>query len=121
LCAFGCKTGLNQAHFISTEKPYSLPLVDKQQAIQLLGDWLKYWQQGGSQLLHFYPESAWQWVNTQDPNKTISTFKGNDFATGEGTEAHIQRVCPDLTAHFEPFSQVADELLLPIVELGDNK
>jgi exodeoxyribonuclease V gamma subunit len=121
LCAYDNKSSLNQAHFISTEKPYSLPLVEKQQAIELLGPWLKYWQLGGIQLLHFYPESAWQWVNTQDLSKTISTFKGNDFAAGEGTEDHIQRVCPDLLANFETFSQVSDELLLPIVELGANK
>ncbi|MBL4631145.1 MAG: exodeoxyribonuclease V subunit gamma, partial [Paraglaciecola sp.] len=121
LCAYGGKGGLNQAHFISTEKPYSLPFIEKQQAMQMLGNWLKYRQQGSTELLHFYPESAWQWVNSQDSNKTINTFKGNDFAKGEGSEAHIQRVCPDLMTHFEQFSQVADELLLPIVELGESK
>ncbi|MBU3001781.1 exodeoxyribonuclease V subunit gamma [Paraglaciecola arctica] len=125
LCAHGSKSGTShqasQAYFISTDKLYSLPSIEQHRAIQLLGHWLKYWQNGSTQLLHFYPEAAWQWVNTQDLTKTIAEFNGNDFAAGEGSEAHIQRVCPDLSVHFEPFSQVADELLLPLVELGDSK
>ncbi|MEP1445899.1 MAG: exodeoxyribonuclease V subunit gamma [Paraglaciecola sp.] len=125
LCANGTKSGPNQqqsqAYFISTDKPYSLPTVEQNHAIQLLSHWLKHWQSGSTQLLHLYPEAAWQWVNTQDLTKTIAVFNGNDFAAGEGSEAHIQRVCPDLSVHFESFSQVADELLLPLVELGDSK
>jgi exodeoxyribonuclease V gamma subunit len=125
LCAGSSKTapqtGLNQAYFISTEKLYSLPVIEKQAALQHLTVWLENWQCGGDQILHFYPESAWQWVTSQDINKTLSTFKGNDFAEGEGTEAHIQRVCPDLSVHFEAFTQLAEELLLPLVELGEAK
>ena len=121
LCADAPKVGLNQAHFISTEKLYSLPVIEKQTALQQLAIWLEHWQLGGDQVLHFYPEAAWQWATSQDINKTLSTFKGNDFAAGEGTEAHIQRVCPDLTLRFEPFSQIAEALLLPLVELGDAK
>jgi exodeoxyribonuclease V gamma subunit len=121
LCADAPKVGLNQAHFISTEKLYSLPVIEKQTALQQLAIWLEHWQLGGDQILHFYPEAAWQWATSQDINKTLSTFKGNDFATGEGTEAHIQRVCPDLALRFEPFSQIAEALLLPLVELGDAK
>jgi exodeoxyribonuclease V gamma subunit len=125
LCAGSSKTapeaGLNQAHFISTEKLYSLPVIEKQTALQQLAIWLEHWQRGGDQILHFYPEAAWQWVTTQDLNKTLNTFKGNDFAAGEGNEAHINRVCPDLAAHFETFTQIADKLLLPLIELGDAK
>jgi len=121
LCADAPKVGLNQAHFISTEKLYSLPVIEKQTALQQLAIWLEHWQLGGDQILHFYPEAAWQWATSQDINKTLSTFKGNDFAAGEGTEAHIQRVCPDLALRFEPFSQIAEALLLPLVELGDAK
>jgi exodeoxyribonuclease V gamma subunit len=121
LCADVPKVGLNQAYFISTEKLYSLPVIEKQTALQQLAIWLEHWQLGGEQILHFYPEAAWQWATSQDINKTLSTFKGNDFAAGEGTEAHIQRVCPDLTQRFEPFSQIAEALLLPLVELGDAK
>ena len=121
LCADVPKAGLNQAYFISTEKLYSLPVIEKQTALQQLAIWLEHWQLGGDQILHFYPEAAWQWATSQEINKTLSTFKGNDFAAGEGTEAHIQRVCPDLALRFEPFSQIAEALLLPLVELGDAK
>jgi exodeoxyribonuclease V gamma subunit len=121
LCADAPKVGLNQAYFISTEKLYSLPVIEKQTALQQLVIWLEHWQLGGDQILHFYPEAAWQWVTSQDINKTLSTFKGNDFAAGEGTEAHIQRVCPDLTERFDVFSHIAETLLLPLVELGDAK
>ena len=115
------QSGLNQAHFISTDKLYSLPVIEQQVASQQLAIWLEHWQLGGDKILHFYPEAAWQWVTSQDLNKTLNTFKGNDFAPGEGTEAHIKRVCSDLTEHFEPFSQIAQRLLLPLVELGDAK
>jgi exodeoxyribonuclease V gamma subunit len=115
------KTGLNQAYFISTEKLYSLPVIEKQTALQQLAIWLEFWQRGGDQILHFYPEAAWQWVTTQDINKTLNTFEGNNFAAGEGTEAHIQRVCPDLSEHFDNFTQIAEALLLPLVALGDAK
>jgi exodeoxyribonuclease V gamma subunit len=115
------QTGLNQAHFISTDKLYSLPVIEQQTALQQLAIWLEHWQLGGDQILHFYPEAAWQWVTSEDINKTLSTFKGNDFAIGEGTEAHIQRVCPDLNECFDAFSQIAEALLLPLVELGDAK
>lgn len=119
LCLCACKTGLKQAHFISVDKVYSLPAVEKQQALLQLSQWLKCWQQGADQVLHFYPEAAWQWVTSQDRNKTLSTFIGNDFAVGEGSEAHIQRVCPDLSEYFTPFSDIADLLLAPLVALGE--
>jgi exodeoxyribonuclease V gamma subunit len=96
-------------------------VIEQQTALQQLAIWLEHWQLGGDQILHFYPEAAWQWVTSQDVNKTLSTFKGNDFAAGEGTEAHIQRVCHDLTERFEAFSHIAEALLLPLVALGDAK
>jgi exodeoxyribonuclease V gamma subunit len=123
LCARDVKntTSLNQAHFVSTEKVYSLPVIEQQTAKDQLSIWLEYWQLGADQILHFYPEAAWQWVTTGDQNKTLNTFIGNNFVQGEGSEAHIQRVCPDLTSHFEAFTQIADALLLPLVELGETK
>lgn len=121
LCAQQPQLTLNRAYFITTEKLYSLPAVESQIALEQLGVWLAYWQSGSDQVVHFYPEAAWQWVTSQDINKTLNTFKGNDFSQGEGSEAHIQRVCPDLAEHFEEFSQIADELLLPLVALGESK
>jgi len=115
------QTRLNQAHFISTDTLYSLPVIEQQTALQQLAIWLEYWQLGGAQILHFYPEAAWQWITSQDTDKTLSIFKGNDFAAGEGTEPHIQRVCPDLAERFEIFSQIAEVLLAPMVELGDSE
>lgn len=121
LCAQGVKTGLSKGYFVSTDKPFSISVIEKQQALDTLKLWLEYWQLGHEQSLHFYPEAAWQWVTTQDIGKTLNTFMGNNFAKGEGTEAHIQRVCPDLSEHFEVFTQIADSLLLPLVELGESK
>lgn len=121
LCAQLSKTALNQAHFISVEKRYSLPAVDKQSALQQLSTWLHYWQKGANQVLHFYPEAAWEWVTKQDVNRTLNKFMGNNYSLGEGSEPHIQRVCPDLAVHFEYFSQLADELLMPLVTLGGSK
>ncbi|MEO9943649.1 exodeoxyribonuclease V subunit gamma [Paraglaciecola sp.] len=121
VCAQSPKTGLINGYFVSTEKPFSIPVIEKQQAHDTLNLWLEYWQQGLLQALHFYPEAAWQWVTTQDIDKSLNTFMGNDFAKGEGTEAHIQRVCPDLSENIEVFTQVSDRLLMPLVELGESK
>ncbi|MGS2721574.1 exodeoxyribonuclease V subunit gamma [Paraglaciecola aestuariivivens] len=121
LCAQNVPASVNQAHYISTEKLYSLPVIEAQQAKQQLSIWLEYWQLGAEQLLHFYPEAAWEWVNSQDVNKTLNGFIGSDFSQGEGSEAHIQRVCPDLSVHFEVFSKHAEALFLPLVELGASQ
>jgi exodeoxyribonuclease V gamma subunit len=121
LCAQLPKTALNQAHFISTEKLYSLPSVDKNAALQQLAIWLEYFQNGADQLIHFYPEAAWEWVTSQNENRTLNKFIGSEYSSGEGSEPHIQRVCPDLAEHFENFSELADRLLLPLVALGAAK
>jgi exodeoxyribonuclease V gamma subunit len=121
VCATLPQSQLNQAHFISTEALYSLPIVEQGNALQQLQLWLTIWQKGEMQLVHFYPESAWQWVNTQDQNKTLISFIGNNFSKGEGTEPHIQRVCPDLLDHFETFTELADLLLQPLLALGEGQ
>ncbi|WP_299074594.1 exodeoxyribonuclease V subunit gamma [uncultured Paraglaciecola sp.] len=119
LCACPPKTGLDQAHFVSMDKLYSLNVIESSIAIQNLQIWKDSWLRGTNELLHFYPDAAWQWASSFDENKTLNSFVGNDFALGEGSEAHIQRVCPDLSEHFTEFSQLAELLLLPLVELGE--
>ncbi|WP_299082995.1 exodeoxyribonuclease V subunit gamma, partial [uncultured Paraglaciecola sp.] len=121
LCANPPKLGLNQASFVTTDKLYSIPVIEKSAAIEQLTIWLQYWLRGTSCSLCFYPEASWVWASTQDQNKTLHAFIGNDYASGEGSEAHIQRVCPDLNQQFAGFSEVAEKLLLPLVALGNAK
>ncbi|MEP0354520.1 exodeoxyribonuclease V subunit gamma [Paraglaciecola sp.] len=121
LCAQEGKFSLDKGYYISTDKPYILPVIEQQQAIDTLNLWAEYWQKGLTQVLHFYPEAAWQWLKTQDVAKTLATFEGNNFSKAEGEEAHIQRVCPDLSQCIDELKEVTDKLLLPLFEIGGGK
>ncbi len=121
LCVQPPSNGLQQAYFVGTDKPFSLPLIPADEAAQNLQYFVKYWRMGQKQAVHFYPETAWRWLKTQDPTLTLQTFDGNSFAIGEGNEAHIQRLCPDLSPHFESFCEVSEELMSAMFELGGGK
>lgn len=125
LCAAPPATGLNQACFVSIEtggviKTYTLPKVEVEIAKDSLNTWLNHFAKGQNNILHFYPESAWNWVKNQDQNKLIQVFVGNDFSAGEGNEPHIQRVCPDLSAHMAPFTELSETLFMPLLLLGES-
>ncbi|WP_133471799.1 exodeoxyribonuclease V subunit gamma [Paraglaciecola marina] len=121
LCAQGGKVILDKGYFLNVGKAYSLPAIEPQQAAEQLSVWIKYWQLGHTQILHFYPEAAWQWVKTQDVGKTIKAFEGDNFSKGDADDAHIQRVCPDLNIHFDAFTELSEELLMPLLEQGGDK
>jgi len=105
---------LSQAVFIGTDGEFVLPEIKSQPARQYLELYLSYWQQGLTSPLLFFPEAAWVWLKTSDQNKTLQSFNGNMFAAGEGQELHIQRICPDLSTVFEPFSELAQTLMGPL-------
>jgi exodeoxyribonuclease V gamma subunit len=121
LCAKPPAIGLGQAHFIGTDKPFSLPIIAAEEALQQLDLFVSVWRMGQTQAVHFYPETAWEWLKTQDPDKTLQKFVGNNFSVGEGQEAHIQRLCPDLSVHFEEFCQLSEQLMLPLFNYGGGK
>ena len=117
LCVALPHTKLDSAHFVCVDKTYSLSVIEHAQAISQLQMWVEYWVKGEFQPIHFYAESAWEWVNSQNQNKTLSAFMGSDYVKGEGQDSHIQRVCPNLASHFDAFSQIAEQLLRPLFEL----
>ena len=121
LCAKPPRSGLEEAHFIGTDKPFSLPLIDHEEAVQHLHTFIDIWRLGQTQAVYFFPETAWQWLKTQDPDKTMQAFSGNNFVVGEGQEAHIQRLCPDLSIHFEEFCRLSDLLMGPLYNCGGGK
>lgn len=121
LCVQPPSSGLQQAYFVGTDKPFSLPLISPGEAAQNLQYFVKYWRMGQHQAVHFYPETAWKWLKTEDLKLTLQTFVGNNFANGEGQEPHIQRLCPDLSLHFESFCEVSEELMSALFELGGGK
>ncbi|WP_158969283.1 exodeoxyribonuclease V subunit gamma [Paraglaciecola sp. L3A3] len=121
LCVSPPKQGLDSAFFVSVEKLYRLPVIDKEVAESALNNWLNVYVFGQRQVVHFYPKTAWQWLKTEDQNKTIQAFKGNQFSSGEGDEVHTQRVCPDLSECFSEFTALAESLLLPLLALEKQK
>jgi len=121
LCAQPPSGGLQEAHFVGTDSAFSLPLIAADEATLRLEDFVKYWRMGAYQAVHFYPESAWKWLKTEYVTLTLQTFEGNSFVGGEGQEPHIQRLCPDLSQHFAAFTEVSEELMSPLFELGGGK
>ena len=112
---------MEEAHFIGTDKPFSLPLIEASEAAQHLHVFIDIWRLGQTQAVHFYPETAWQWLNTRDPDKTLDAFIGNNFAKGESKEPHIKRMCPDLSVHFDEFCQLSELLMTPLFNYGGGK
>jgi exodeoxyribonuclease V gamma subunit len=121
LCARPPKTGLNEAIYLGLNSEFRLPVVEPTVAYERLDLFVSHYRQGLRQGLHFYPETAWQWLKTADVNKTLQTFMGSDFVKGEGQEAHIQRICSDLSEHFDEFSRVSEELMGPLFALAGDK
>jgi exodeoxyribonuclease V gamma subunit len=121
LCAKPPKQGLSEAIFLGTDGRFTLAVIGADEALAQLTMFIGYWQMGQQQGLHFYPETAWQWLKTRDQAKTLQTFTGNDFAKGEGQEPHIQRVCSDLNVHFDEFTRVSEHLMSTLFVAGGNK
>lgn len=99
------------ARFLGIKQEYQLKYVPQQLAMSQLSLLLNQFNQGMTAPLHFYVESAYVWVTTQDVNRTLSKFAGNDFQPGESSEANIARLCPDLSAVFEQFEHASVMIL----------
>lgn len=115
MCASNARQKGN-AYFIGQDNLYCLKAVPQEQAISLLSDYIEAYCLGLTQPLHFYPETSLSWMNSGDSNKTLNKFIGDSYNKGEGTEIHIARVCPDLSAVWQDFVQLSERLLLPLAE-----
>lgn len=110
LCAKSTGPLCRQAHFLGTDGCFTLAAVGQDVAETELQRFLEYWAIGQNVALYCFPESAWCWLKTKNEVKTLAQFNGNAFASGEGLEPHIARVCPDLARHFAEFSQQSEAL-----------
>lgn len=127
LCANGSVAKDKCAYFVGIDdkEPFRVGVVDMAEAKTQLAVFIRYWRIGQRQVLHFYPKTAYEWLSVQDETKALlkaqQAFYGSHFAKGEGEEPHIRRVCPDLTQHFDAFSDVSHALLGPLFdELGSQ-
>ena len=121
LCAKPPEQGLAEAIFLGTDGQFKLAVIDADSALAQLELFIEHWQRGQRQGLHFYPETAWQWLKTRDQALTLQVFNGNDFSQGEGQEPHIQRVCSDLSVHFAEFTRVSEQLMTALFVAGGGK
>lgn len=99
------------ARFLGVKQQYELKYVPRDHAVSLLKILISQFNQGMTAPLHFYIESAYVWVTTQDIKKTLTKFIGNDYQRGEGSDANIARLCPDLSAVFEQFERASLSIL----------
>jgi exodeoxyribonuclease V gamma subunit len=125
ICARPGTEDMQQAVFIElvgkTVKKWTLAKLSQQQAQQQLAELVELYIVGHQQLLPFYPESGWQWISTEDKQKVLETYSGQEggFNFAENEEPHIYRVCPDLNQVFDEFCQLSERILLPIQQLSD--
>lgn len=120
LCISGVPNDSCCGYYIGTNGEFSLPFISAEQAQSELTNYVQLWISGQHSAVHFYPETSWQWVKTHDVKKTYDTFIGNRFYSGEGQEIHVSRLCPDLSVHFEQFSDVSERLFVTLVEVGEG-
>lgn len=98
------------ARFLGIKQQYQLKYVPQQSAIAQLSILLNQFNQGITAPLHFYVESAYVWVTTQDNKKALTKFVGNDYQRGESSDANIARLCPDLNAVFDQFDSASHSI-----------
>lgn len=109
---------IEQACFIATDEVMVLPSLTSEFALNTLRELLQFWRDNLNQPQCFFPETAWVWAKSQDQQKAINAYVGNDFGGGnraESTEAHFHRICPDLSEQFEQFSECVDRILSPLL------
>ncbi|MGO4893554.1 exodeoxyribonuclease V subunit gamma [Flavobacterium sp. W21_SRS_FM6] len=125
ICAQAGNDGIERAVFIELEgqkvKSWELQKLSQAEAHTCLSELVGLFIKGQQTLIPFFPESAWQWVASEDKQKVFDTFNGQDggFIAGEGAEPHIARVYPDLKHVFEDFCQLSEQILLPLQKLSD--
>ena len=112
--------GLTEACFIGTDDCFMLQPIKGAPARLLLEEYVQWWKTGLEQPLLFFPETGWQWLKTQNELKTLQVFNGNNFVAGEGQEAHIKRICPDLSQEWEEFDRQVQGILGPLYRQGDE-
>lgn len=128
LCAQKTDNNLKQAVFIYIDrntkqaKTWRLGPLPRAEATLRLAELTQIFIQGQQHIVHFYPESAWCWVNTQDEETVVTTFAGqaHNFSFPENAEPHIRRVCPDIRAVFSAFTQLSEQIMLPMLALEEK-
>ena len=105
-----------QAHFVGTDSVFSIPAMTRQSAKEYLMQVETLWFKGQQKPLMFFPETAWQWMKTADPQKAVQTFMGNSYQSGEASEPHIARACPDLNRVMEEFVLNAQIIFSPLFD-----
>ena len=124
LCAQGTNPNLDEGVFVELDKKavkvWCLAPLKSDEALSRLAELVNLFIVGQQQPLHFYPESAWQWLKTGDQQATLKVFEGQegDFSFPENAEAHIRRVCPDLRLVFTQFSQLSEQIMQPLLALS---
>ncbi|UAA40493.1 exodeoxyribonuclease V subunit gamma [Paraneptunicella aestuarii] len=115
---------VEKAYFFATDDVMVLPSLSPEFASNTLNELLQFWRDNNNQPQCFFPETAWVWAKSQDQQKAINAYVGNDFGGGnraESTEAHFHRICPDLAEQFGEFSECADKILSPLLAVLEGE
>lgn len=101
--------------FIAENKSVMHEAMSAEEATAHLQQLLRTMLLGEHYCLPFFPETAMVWMESHDAIKTINTYQGNNFVSGEGQETHNTRVYPDLDGVWATFIALAEELYQPVL------
>lgn len=112
---------LTQARFIGLQETFVIPVIDKTDALTWLNAYVSAYADGQHNPLPFFPEAGLVWLKTQDPQRALNVFYGDENRVGEGQELHAARLFGDFTEQFEYFIDVTNRLLRPLVDACGGK
>ncbi|TRY32586.1 exodeoxyribonuclease V subunit gamma [Aliiglaciecola sp. M165] len=105
-----------QGIFVAKDKSFTLSAVEPKEARSELAKLIQVYQNGLNEPLPFFPNSAATWIETGDLNKAIAVFDGNYMVSGEGQEANIQRMFPQLQEVLDRFDEISQQVVAPMYQ-----
>ena len=126
LCAQPAAQSVDEAVFAYIDrqskkiKTWRLAKLSASEALSRLAELTQLFIKGQQQVLNFYPEAGWTWINSEDKNAVLTAFSGSDsqFSFPENDEPHIRRVCPDLNSVFDELCQLSEQIMRPMYDLS---
>ncbi|WP_199611465.1 exodeoxyribonuclease V subunit gamma [Flocculibacter collagenilyticus] len=103
---------------IGLDKAVQFQAIDKETAQQHLTLWLAHCVLGHQQVIPFLSQTSFNWAKSHDESKLTTSLYGQDFLNiqGELHDPYVAKCYTEVNELPETFYQLADDLLLPMLE-----
>ncbi|KEQ15419.1 hypothetical protein GZ77_01865 [Endozoicomonas montiporae] len=118
LCLCACSDQPAITHLLSLEKPLMFHVVEQEDAVELLHELVRYYQQGQNEPLAFFPETAWSWLSADEDKAEAaarSAYEGGYTHQGERRDTYMNRCYPTLEAAYDDMTQLAQTFMQPML------